>query len=316
MVTEDPQWPRASDWLASGGADDPGAPLLAVLGAPLSKTSISPSRADTTPDAIRAALRGYSTLAALGNSAAVDLNLIAVNDLGDVALADLDGDDAQDLLAAGVAEAMDSPTSERRPDLLVLLGGDNAITRPAMAGAMSDLTTSGLLTLDAHHDVRGWHAGRTNGTPVRGLIEDGLPGEQVVQIGIGMFTNSPAYRAYCEEQGIAVVPVAAARAEGVAACVQRHLDGLAHSCDAIYVDLDIDVLDAVFAPGCPGARPGGITPGELVEAALIAAAHPAVVAIDIVEVDAEADVGGVTVGVAAQCLLAAAAGLALRPARH
>lgn len=313
MVTQDPQWPRASEWLASGGATDPDAPLLAVLGAPLSATSISPSRADTTPAAVRKALRGYSTLAALGNGTTVDLEIVQVTDLGDVDLADLDGDDAQDLLAAGVAEAMGSPVSERTPDLLLLLGGDNAVTRPAMAAIVTDLARSGLLTLDAHHDVRGWHAGRTNGTPVRGLIEDGLPGEHVVQIGIGMFTNSPAYRRYCDEHGITVVPVAAARAEGVAATVLRHLDALADTCDAVYVDLDVDVLDATFAPGCPGARPGGITPGELVEAALIAAAHPAVVAIDIVEVDAQADVGGITVGVAAQCVLAVAAGLALRP---
>ena len=39
---------------------------------------------------------------------------------------------------------------------------------------------------------------------------------------------------------------------------------------------------------------------------------PAVVALDIVEVDAKADTTGITVDVAAQCLLAAAAGLALR----
>ena len=49
--------------------------------------------------------------------------------------------------------------------------------------ALMPLRTSGLLTLDAHHDVRGFHAGATNGTPVRGLIEDGLP--YVAQVGIG-----------------------------------------------------------------------------------------------------------------------------------
>ena len=312
---EDPDWPRASSWLRDGGATDAKAPLLAVLGAPLAQASISPSRADTTPAAVRNALSRHATLAALSDGSVGDLSTVRVVDLGDVDLASLENEDAQTLVAAAVAEVENAPGLDRPPDLLVLLGGDNAITRPAMAAAVGDLGRAGLLTLDAHHDVRGFYAGPTNGTPVRGLIDDGLAGSAVVQIGIGMFTNSPAYRAYCDEQGITVVTAAQARAEGLAACVERHLDRLATSADQIYVDLDVDVLDAAFAPGCPGARPGGLLPEELLAAAFAAGRHPKVVAIDIVEVDAQADVGGITVDVAAQCLLAAAAGLGGRPDR-
>ncbi len=311
---DDPQWPRASEWLAGGGSSDSAAPLLAVLGAPLAQASISPSRADTTPPAVRAALRRYSTLAALPGGATVDLAEVAVEDLDDLDLSGMDNEEAQQLVGAGVAEVWDGPLLERAADLLVVLGGDNAVTRPALRASVVELGRAGLLTLDAHHDVRGFHAGPTNGTPVRGLIDDGLPGSQVVQIGIGTFTNSPAYRAYCDDAGIAVITAADARSAGVRASVARSLDALARTCDQIYVDLDVDVLDAAFAPGCPGARPGGIAPEELVDAAFEAGRHPKVVAVDIVEVDAEADVGGITVDVAAQCLLAVAAGLAHR--RH
>ena len=309
---DDPNWPRAAAWLSSGGSQDPAAPLLAVLGAPLSVGSISRSRADTTPAAVREALARYSTLAALPGGQSVDLAGVRVVDLGDIDLAGLDNDDAQDLIAGAVAEVESAPALDRAPDLLVLLGGDNAITRPAMSAGVGDLNRAGLLTLDAHHDVRTFVNGRTNGTPVRGLLEDGLRGPAVVQVGIGMFTNSPDYRRYCEEHGITLVLASEARAEGVGACVQRCLDTLARDCDQIYVDLDVDVLDVAFAPGCPGARPGGLAPHELVDAALVAARHPSVVAVDIVEVDAQADTPGITVDVAAQCLLAAAAGLALR----
>lgn len=309
---DDPNWPRAAGWLASGGSTAPTAPLLAVLGAPLAVASISASRADTTPAAVRAALARYSTLAALPGGQTVDLATVRVVDLGDVDLAGLANDDAQDLLAGAVAEIENAPALDRAPDLLVLLGGDNAITRPAMAASVADLSRAGLLTLDAHHDVRDFSNGRTNGTPVRGLIEDGLEGSRVVQVGIGTFTNSPAYRRFCDEQQITVVLASEARTEGVGACVQRYLDDLATTCDELYVDLDVDVLDAAFAPGCPGARPGGLAPADLVAAALAAAQHPSVVALDIVEVDAAADPSGLTVDIAAQCLLAAAAGLALR----
>jgi len=310
---EDPQWPRASAWLAGGGARHQGAPRLAVLGAPLSVTSISPSRADTTPTAIRKALRRFSTAYAAADPAGdVDLEGVAVDDLGDVGLRDLTISEVHAAITAGVAGAGTAAGSAGAPDLVVVLGGDNAVTRPALRGRCPDLRRAGLLTLDAHHDLRGFHAGVTNGTPVRGLLEDGLPPSHIVQIGLGSFTNARAHRRMALGSGIAVVTARAARDEGVGACVTRHLDALAGRCDAIWVDLDLDVLDVTFAPGCPGARPGGLAPWELLDAAFVAGAHPRVTGLDIVEVDAVADTTGVTVDVAAQCLLHAAAGLASR----
>lgn len=302
---EDPEWPRASTWLATGGAQHAGAQRLAVLGAPLASTSISPSRADTTPAAVRRALRRFSTAYAADDAHDdVDLEHIAVDDLGDVAIDGLSIADAHAAITAAVAG--------RSAELLVVLGGDNAVTRPAVRGRCPDLRRAGLLTLDAHHDLRGFHAGITNGTPVRGLLEDGLPPGSIVQIGLGSFTNSRAHRRLALDSGIAVVTAGAARGEGVGACVSRHLDALAERCDAIWVDLDVDVLDASLAPGCPGARPGGLAPWELLDAAFVAGRHPLVTGLDIVEVDAAADTTGGTVDVAAQCLLHAAAGLASR----
>jgi formiminoglutamase len=296
----DPLWPRASDWLSTGGT--PTGRRLGVVGVPLCRTSISASGASRTPAAVRAALRRFSTFHA---GLDVDLESIAVTDAGDLDVAELAGEQA--LVAVDAALAALPPY-----ELVVLLGGDNAITRPAMRTLIPDLSRAGLLTLDAHHDVRGFHAGPTNGTPVRGLIEDGLPGSHVVQVGIGNLTNSRAYRTWCEEQGIETHGVAAAQAEGVRTLVRRSLDRLAETCDAVYVDLDVDVVDRAFVPGCPGARPGGLLPGELLKAAEEAGRHPAVRAVDVVEVDATADPTGITVDLAAMCLLSVAAGLACR----
>jgi arginase family enzyme len=292
---EDPLWPRASAWLTSGG--HPNGPRLAVVGVPLARTSISPSRADTTPAAVRAALRRFSTYHA---GVDVDLEKVSVTDYGDL-----------DVAACGVDDYL-SAVSLRRVagDLVVVLGGDNAVTRPAMRTLMP-LATAGLLTLDAHHDVRDFHAGATNGTPVRGLVEDGLRGDHVVQVGIGTLTNSRAYRDWCEDRGITLVGVDACRGR-VGSVVRAQLDRLAQTCEDLYVDLDVDVVDAALVPGCPGARPGGLQPWELLEAAVEAGRHPCVRAVDITEVDAAADVGGVTVDLAAQCLLSVAAGLAVR----
>ena len=303
-MSEDPQWPRASAWLAGGG--DPAGRRLDVVGVPLSRTSISPSGAHTTPPAVRAALRRFATFHA---GLDVDLESLDVRDHGDLDVAGLSGDEALRAVDAGLAGLVGGGRVGDR--LVILLGGDNAVTRPALRTLLPDLAAVGLLTLDAHHDVRGFHDGPTNGTPVRGLIEDGLPGGHVVQVGIGDLTNSRAYRTWCDEQGVRIVSAAQARADGIGAVVRRELDRLAQDCSSIYVDLDVDVVDRAFVPGCPGARPGGLAPYELLAAAVEAGRHPAARAVDIVEVDASADPTGCTVDLAAMCLLSVAAGFVL-----
>ena len=62
--------------------------------------------------------------------------------------------------------------------LTLLLGGNNAVTRPAAHGLGLPLDKVGLITLDAHFDMRDTDQGPMNGNPVRCLLEDGLPGRE------------------------------------------------------------------------------------------------------------------------------------------
>jgi formiminoglutamase len=171
----------------------------------------------------------------------------------------------------------------------------------------NDLSSWGLLTLDAHHDVRPYRPGPpSNGSPVRALMDAGLPGTQIVQVGITGFSNVAAHRRWCEEIGVTV------KGPREIAAVPELLDSLSERCKSIYVDLDIDVLDRAFAPGCPGARPGGINPSELFDAAFEAGSHASVRAVDIVEVDPERDIGQTTVFAGAIAMLNVAAGFSTR----
>jgi arginase family enzyme len=177
----------------------------------------------------------------------------------------------------------------------------------------TNLERAGLLTLDAHHDLRDTGGGMSNGNPVRALVEDGLPGSNIFQIGIQPFANSRAYAEVAGDLGIDVVTAADARSGGgVAAAVASALDHLDRRADVIYVDLDVDVLDRAFAPACPGSRPGGLMPWELQAAARVCGEHPKVRAIDIVEVDPERDVAEATVMTVASLVLAFGAGLCRR----
>ena len=299
----DPHWPRAGDW--SGPvpernavpelAEGPTASYdLALVGIPTFSTSLSATRANETPAAVRAALRFYSefTDRPLG---------IAFADLGDAA--DPDGDeDAAALLVARAAAAS---------RLAVILGGDNAATVPAALGTWGErIASAGLVTLDAHHDLRD---GRSNGSPVRRLIEAGLSGTRVIQVGIADFANSADYAARAADLGITVVRRGTLLTRPIADVMNEALDLAASGGGPVHVDLDVDVCDRSVAPACPASIPGGIAAHELRASARAAGAHPAVESIDLVEVDASADApDGRTVRLVALCVLEAAAGLGER----
>ena len=97
----------------------------------------------------------------------MDVAQLTAVDLGDVQ--DPDGPFGE----AHVGEAVGRASGAR---LLIALGGDNSLTYSVMKGlwpAGGELDGVGLVTVDAHHDLRD---GVSNGSPVRRLIEDGLPG--------------------------------------------------------------------------------------------------------------------------------------------
>lgn len=297
MRTRDPQWPTAADWLARATDEPPGEPELAVLGIPLSVTSITqPAGAHETPAAIR---RRLGVLSTFHSERDVDVGELEVVDIGD-----LDPQPSNKEIGSAAREIV------RGAPMAILLGGDNAVTYPAMLGMAGEgIEGWGLVTLDAHHDVRTYEGRPGNGSSVRALIDAGLPGNQVVQVGIAGFSNSVAYRRWCDEVGIDVVTAAEVGFGTIEDVLVEAFDRLALSVDHLYVDLDVDVLDSAFAPACPGARPGGLSPGELLAAAFLAGRNPRVRAVDIVEVDATRDLADRTVDVAALCLLNAAAGL-------
>jgi formiminoglutamase len=306
MIADDPYWPRASAWLA--GEFTPSLNLgLAVIGAPLRLGSISPGRCDLAPAAIRDILRKFSCYDVESDT---DLRSMEVRDLGDLPIAHLKPEEAFEPLRDAVRNA------GAGVDAVVVIGGDNSVTRPGVHGVadsrLNSLEKCGLITLDAHFDLRDLSNGLTNGNPVRALLADGLPGENIVQIGVQPFANSQAYARVANEAGITVVTMSQIRAHGVERLLTESLEDLSERVKHIYVDLDIDSLDRIFAPATPGSRPGGLTPYELRRVAWLCGAHPLVRAIDLVEVDPGQDVAGVTVMATASCLLSFASGLMSR----
>jgi arginase family enzyme len=290
-MSEDPLWPRAASWLTPAGSDKAELGLFGVLA---SETSISATGANTTPAEIRVALARYSTFS---HSQGHDLRKLKFLDFGDSETPDSkDGEERTKALAHKVSN---------QTELSIALGGDNSITYAVMQGVFGEeLSSAGLITLDAHHDLRD---GVSNGSPVRRLIEAGLPGSSVVQIGINDFSNSPEYAKRAKDYGIHVIPRSALRNRSIESVFKEALEILKDK--KLHVDIDMDVCDRSFVPACPASAPGGISADELRQFAFEIGKAKQVKSVDITEIDAMADsADGRTVRLGALAVLEIASG--------
>jgi formiminoglutamase len=288
-MADDPKWQRASTLISNKES------AIGIIDVPAHKTSISQTSANKTPAAIREALTRYSTFS---YTTGQDLAQLSIQDLGEIK----NPDDNESETTSTISKA--------NKDLTIALGGDNSITYAVALGVLgSDLADAGLITLDAHHDLRD---GVSNGSPVRRLIEAGLDPKRVVQIGINDFSNSPDYAQIAADLGITVISRSTLEQIGITEACLIALR-IAGADGPVHVDLDVDVCDRSVVPACPAAAPGGISAYEIRQAARLLAADPRVRGIDITEIDATKDSeDGRTVRLGALLILEAVAGYQLR----
>ena len=236
-------WPNLSDLLVDG--DD--AVPIGLVGAPLAAGSVTPGGCDQAPAKLRATLKRIGRYdLEIGRSL-----FTPIRDRGDVNLGILSIEQATDPIREAVAASVADHA------LTLLAGGNNAVTRPAVLGLGKPLDKIGLITLDAHFDMRDLDEGLSNGNPVRALIEDGLPGKNIAQIGLASFANTEKMHRDAIAAGNLVIGMGEVRSDGIEKAVERVLQHVAHV-DDLVIDCDIDVIDRAQMPGAPGARPGGM----------------------------------------------------------
>lgn len=277
-VSENRSWVSIHSLLKSESSSQ-----LALVGAPLVRESISPGRYDLAPDTIRNTLKRLSTY---DLETRTDLSKCVVHDAGDVPIARSTPTEA----LAPLADAVGNLT--QRAELTIVLGGHNGVTRPAVRGAGA-LNSIGLLTLDAHFDLRDTDGGLNNGNPIQALLEDGMPGAHISQVGLAPFANTRKAHGKADRAGICVRTLGECFERGFVPVVVDELDRLARACDQIYVDFDIDVIDRAQMPSAPGARAGGISTRDFFSAARTIAAHPKVRCVDLVELDPSVDLNAI-----------------------
>jgi formiminoglutamase len=289
-------WKSIADLLTQ----DPSAPV-SLIGAPMEAGSVTAGRCDLAPETIRRALK---RLGVWDLVAELELDL-SVHDAGDVAVQTMMPSQAFDPIRLAVEK------EAKGHDLVILLGGNNAVTRPAAHALGLPLEQIGLITLDAHHDMRETDMGPMNGNPVRCLIEDGLPGPNICQIGLAPFANTKKMYDDAVAAGIGIWDIDEVLDEGIETAIDAALEQLSHV-EAILVDFDIDVIDRAQCPGAPGARPGGLPARDFFRAARRLAEEPRVRLVDLTEFDPSLDVSDITALTAGRWVCEILAGFTMR----
>src|SRR5829696_2518744 len=236
-------WPNLSELVSK---EHGGAPV-GLVGVPLAAGSVTPGRCDLAPALLRQTLR---RIGRYDVETKRELQT-AVLDRGNTEIAGLSIEEATPIIRDAVASSVAGHS------LTLLVGGNNAVTRPGVLAVGSELDRIGLITLDAHFDMRDLYQGLGNGNPVRALMQDGLSGKNIAQVGLAPFANSRAMHEDALAAGNLVITIGEVRREGVLNAIERALDHVSH-CEAIVVDCDIDVIDRSQFPAAPGARPGGL----------------------------------------------------------
>ena len=290
-------WPNLGDLMVDAAAEAP----VGLVGVPLAMGSVTPGRCDLAPAMLRAVLRRI----ALYDVETRRELASRIADHGDAAISGMTIEQAtapiRELCATSVAKHV----------LTLVIGGNNAVTRPALLALELPLETIGLVTLDAHFDLRETARGLGNGNPVRALREDGLPGRNIAQVGLAPFANSATMHRDAEDGGHYVATIGEVRAKGIAAVIGEALRHVAH-CAALVIDCDIDVIDRGQLPGAPGARPGGMAAHDFFAGVRMLAGDPRVRLIDLTEWDPPLDPSDLSALVAGRWLAECLAGYEAR----
>jgi agmatinase len=201
--------------------------------------------------------------------------------------------------------------ASRTSGLTVTLGGDHFVAYPSFEGvirAWRDRKPGlkvGYLHIDSHTDFADRHHfhGRYNhGTAARRISE--LPEvTKMAWFGINIASSPSQYRVMAERKFLVHTTFYSHRV-GVANSLRELLEYVRDGVDILYVSIDIDVLDAAYAPGTGFAIFEGLTSSEFLEAMRVLRDVDELVGLDVCEVDPEIDPSGRTAVLAANSVMA------------
>ncbi len=199
----------------------------------------------------------------------------------------------------------------------VILGGDHTIALPDATGVARHVGWGriSVIHFDAHADTGDTHFGSLygHGTPMRRLIESGaVRGDRFLQLGLRGYWPEPPTLDWMAARGMRSYEMAEIVARGLDECLTEAFAIALDDCDAVFVSVDVDVVDPGLAPGTGTPEPGGFSSRQLLDAVRRIAMELPVAGMDVVEVAPPYDHAEVTAYLANRVVLEALSGIAWR----
>ncbi len=284
---------------------------VAVLGIPHDGASTSRQGVRQGPRSIREASADFIyDLQASESGALVDvisgrvLNTprpSALVDLGDLQSSPLDLQGAMDACTDAFSRISKSG------GFPVALGGDRFITFPLVGGLAEGVGQNvGLIRISGQlslADPDSPHGPDWTGASLRRILDaDHVQARNAVCIGVQGYIPYREWD-YARDHGVTVITADALKDHGPEASARRALELAGDGCDAIYVSLDIGVVDSGYASGTADIVVGGVVPRDLLNLMRALSASSRIAALDVVEVAPGLDVRGRSERLAAQAII-------------
>jgi arginase len=184
-----------------------------------------------------------------------------------------------------------------RQDRVIALGGDHSINLGVVAGASRALNGNlGLIYLDAHGDMNTPEitlSGNIHGMHLAALVGHSDPRlvnvfgegakisvENLLHVGGNDF-DEPELK-FMQELQVPMFTLFDLLSSNLGKLLPM-IDNLCSRVDNIWISLDLDVIDRVYAPGAGMPNPGGLSYREIAAIAEYVGSHCNVVGIDVVE---------------------------------
>jgi len=175
--------------------------------------------------------------------------------------------------------------------MCIFMGGDHSVTIPlgkALAKHYQGKRV-GVIHFDSHPDLCDEYEGSkwSHACPLRRVLEDLIKPCDLAQVGIRSYEFEEV-EFYNKHPELMVIKAYDIFREGYEKAAQRLVEKFSDY-DAVYITLDIDVLDPAFAPGTGTPEAGGLSSRELMYIVNELISKTPVVAMDIVEVSPTLD---------------------------
>ena len=248
---------------------------------------------------------------ALGIDPLVEL---AVVDVGDI---DMPSGNT-DLSCARLEAAVE--TIARSGAIPIILGGDHTIAWPDATGCARHVGWGrvSMIHFDAHADTAADQGGQLigHGTPMRRLIESGaVRGDRFLQIGLRGYWPEPETLDWMAGQRMRSYEMTELVDRGLDTCLTEAFEIALDECDAVFLSVDVDVVDPGSAPATGTPEPGGLSSRQLLDAVRRIAMELPLCGVDVVELSPPFDHAEVTAYLSNRIVLEALSGMAWRRAK-